>query len=191
MTYVRKEMNMDNTIRDKITASLEESLDGMSKELSRRDELEAQIRSGRYSGDTIRREKQPQLTAIRGEIARKTEEAFRKAEEMIACYKADIEKRGVLDPAELNDDLKLLQPGISLLPRDLYAILERNKNNRTMTQIILRYAKEHDIKIEGFGNIDDQADRNNAAALESSLRYYRKWFDTPKLKELLHKFFAI
>lgn len=123
------------------------------------------------------------------QIKAQSEKAIQAAKALVAKYRADAEKRNNLDPAELTDDVKLFQTGIPLLPRDIQAILERNSGNRTMTQLALRYAKEHGIETGGTNYTGGEAERQTANALDEIIRYYSRWIDKRNAKDVLRRFF--
>ena len=68
-------------------------------------------------------------------------------------------------------------------------ILKRNAGNRTMTQIVLRYAKEHNIDTGGTYYIGGQQEEETARGLDTIISYYAKWIDKPNAKDMLTKFF--
>lgn len=55
------------------------------------------------------------------------------------------EQADILDPAEINDDVKLLNCGVTLSEDDLRLMIGRNEGNRTMQLLAVKYAKEHDM----------------------------------------------
>ena len=180
---------MDNNIVQTVFDTLEARTDEISKDIAERDKLEEKIKSGRYSPQALKDDIYPKRDALRRKIDSAAEGAIQEAKNLVAQYRTDAAKLNNLDPAELTDDVKLLQSGITLLPRDIQGILERNKGNRTMTQIVLRYAKEHNIDTGGTYYIGGQAEEETARNLDSLLFYYKNWIDKPNAKEMLRKFF--
>ena len=182
---------MDTNIFQTVYQSLEKSTNTISRSVAERERLETRIKSGRYSQQAIQQELIPQLDALKKQIAADSAKAMQAAKDLVAQYRADVEKLNCLNPAELNDDIKLLQAGIPLLPRDINAILERNSDNRTMTQLALRYAQEHGITVDGQHIIGGDAERKTANALDQILQYYSRWIDKRNAKDVLRRFFNV
>lgn len=180
---------MDNNIVQTVYSTLETRTDEISKDIAERDKLEEKIKSGRYSPQALKDDIYPKRDALRRKIQDASAGAIQEAKNLVEQYRQDAAKLNNLNPAELTDDVKLLQSGITLLPRDIQGILERNKGNRTMTQIVLRYAKEHDIDTGGTFYIGGQQEEQTARGLDTILLYYKNWIDKPNAKEMLTKFF--
>ncbi len=60
-----------------------------------------------------------------------------------------------------------------------------------MTQIVLRYAQEHNIDTGGTYYIGGKAEEDTARNLEAAVSYYRKWIDKAQAKHMLYKFFNV
>ena len=151
--------------------------------------LETKIKENRYSRQALEKEIYPQRDALRAEIRTKSEGAIKEAKGLIEKYRQDAEALNDLDPAEITDDIKLLQAGIPLLPRDIQAILKRNSSNRTMTQLALRYAEEHKIDTHGTFYIGGQQEKETADTLDGMLYYVEKYIDKPDAQTMIDKFF--
>lgn len=117
-------------------------------------EVEAQISSGIYSAEHIRRELFTKKDVLKGKIRDTREKAEKAAKEVCDEYVQELRDQEELDPALLTDDVRLLQAGVKLNERDAKAMLRRNAGNQTMTQLILRYCKENDIEtgVYYYGN---------------------------------------
>lgn len=182
---------MDTNIFQTVYQSLEKSTNTISRSVAERERLETRIKSGRYSQQAIQQERIPQLDALKKQIAADSAKAIQAAKDLVAQYRADVEKSRCLNPAELNDDIKLLQAGLPLLPRDINAILERNVGNRTMTQLALRYAQDHGITVDSKFTIAGDEAQQTANALDQVLKYYGKWIDRPNAPAVLRRFFTV
>lgn len=180
---------MDNNIVQTVYNTLESHTEEIGRAVSECETLEEKIKSGRYTPQVLRDEIYPKRDEIRRKITSMCESAIAEAENHISQYRADAAELNNLDPAELTDDVKLLQSGITLLSRDIQGMLKRNSGNRTMTQIILRYAKEHNIETNGTFYIGGQKEEETAKSLDTILFYYKGWIDKPNAKEMLNKFF--
>jgi hypothetical protein len=182
---------MDNNIIQSVYDSLENSTNEISTLIAECTELETKINSNIYTQQALNNTYYPKRDALRKQIQDDSEKAIKAAQALIEQYRQDAEEQNCLDPAELTDDVKLLQPGITLLPRDLKSILKRNEDNRTMTQIILRYAEEHGINLDGLQFVETQQEEQTAKSLEAILYYYKNWIDKPDAKKMLKKFFEM
>lgn len=180
---------MDNNIIQTVYSYLAEQADEISKQVKRRDEIEAEIKSGYYGPKGID-EKKPELDKLRSAIRGACDAALDHARGLVAQYRADVDRLNDLNPDDLNDDIKLLNAGVTLLPRDVDALLRRNASNRTMVQIILRYANEHGIETKAMYN-GTRDEANNADLVDGVLRYYEKWIDKGNARKMLDKFFGV
>jgi hypothetical protein len=144
------------------------------------DDLEKAKSSGRYSpqyiNDTIR-PKQFKIHLQLNELQGKANSEVKKLVEEMRTYLRGLD---ALNPDEITDDIKLLNCGIPLKKNDIQAILERNKGNRTMTQLALRYCKENgmdDVKIY-YQPAEEQMRGYEGAA--SAAGVVIKWYDNPR-----------
>ena len=179
---------MDNNISETVYTTLEARTDEISKTIAERDKLDTKIKSGNYTPQALK-EMYPKRDELSRKIVSMCDNAIQEAQNHINQYKADAEELNTLNPAELTDDIKLLQPGIKLTPRDIQGMLKRNASNRTMCQVLLRYAKENDLDTGGLMYTGGTQEQETAKALEGILFYYKKWIDKPNAKEMLTKFF--
>lgn len=99
----------------------------------------------KYSQDYIRGTIKPDIQKINQEMESLRTEGVEVVTVMCEEYKKQLLSEDALRGSQITDDAKLFSSGISLTKEDLDAMLERNKDNRTMAQIICRYADEHDI----------------------------------------------
>ena len=180
-------------ITGQVYVTLSESTDEIAKDVAKYTKLQDESKSGKLTEKGIKEDLWPAMNDLRIKIRNDSEAAIRKAENMVAEYRKNAARLNDLDPELITNDIKLLQAGVSLLPRDLEAILERNKGNRTMTQLALRYAKQHDIDLTGIQG--KYAIRNEeeetAKRLDGILHYYSRWIDKGNAKTVLDKFFGV
>ena len=182
---------MDNNIVQTVYDSLEAATTEMDKTKDEYAAIEAKIKAGRYSSDVLQKEIYPKRDALRQKIYDDSERAINAAKGLVNQYRQDAARLNDLDPAELTDDVKLFQTGVPLLERDIRAILERNKDNRTMTQLALRYAKEHGINLKGTYYIGGNTERTTADNLDGVIEYYSRWIDKDNAHDMLRKFFGM
>ena len=69
-------------------------------------------------------------------------------------------------------------------------MLERNRENRTMLQMILRYAEKNGIDAGGAKHVGGEAELESAKRLEGLADIYRKWLTTNDAKIMLAKIFG-
>ena len=179
---------MDTNIVQTVFDTLEADTTELDKVKTEYAALEAKIKEGRYSNQTLQKEIYPKRDALRRQIADDSARAIDKAKGLVNQYRQDAERLNDLDPSAITDDIKLLTAGVPLLDRDIRAILDRNQGNRTMTQLALRYAKEHGIDTKTY-YIGGEAEEENARNLEGILYYYKNWIDKDNAHDMLRKFF--
>lgn len=182
---------MDTNIVNSVYSTLKDGTEKIAKNIVEREKLEGKIQSGRYSAEALRTEIYPKRDALKQKIKEDSAAALQAAKSLIDQYQADIETMNDLDPAEITDDIKLLQAGIHLLPRDIQAILRRNSGNKTMLQLALRYAKQNDIDTGGTFFVGGERERENAKNLSELVNIYSHWIDTPDGLKMLDEFFNV
>ena len=151
--------------------------------------VEATIKSGRFKEEVVKKELEPQLRELRSEMALCEEEALQEVIDTVHAWQESKRDEDQLHPEELTDDIKLFTAGISLSERDIKAILKRNADNKTMQQIALRYAQEHNIPVD-FRFQGNQVLIQQSEELVNAARYYCKnWIRSDKARDMLNKFF--
>ena len=180
-------------ITEQVYVTLSESTDEIAKDVAKYTKLQDESKSGKLTEKGIKEDLWPAMNDLRIKIRNDSEAAIRKAENMVAEYRKNAARLNDLDPELITNDIKLLQAGVPLLPRDLEAILERSKGNRTMTQLALRYAKQHDIDLTGIQGkyALRNEEEDTAKRLDGILQYYSRWINKGNAKTMLDKFFGI
>ena len=189
----------NNTITEytDITKAVYDSLDKSIAEIADLQNVDAEltrkINSKVYSQDYVRSDLIPKREQVKGQINHAVASAINNAESLVSQYTAVADRKNTLDPELITEDVKLLQPPIILHKKDILDILERNKDNRTMIQITLRYAEANGIDLDGMQGkywIPNEAEIVTKT-LRDNVHYIEKWIKTPKAKEMLDKFFGI
>lgn len=154
--------------------------------------LEKKIESRDYSNEAKNRFRND-AQELRASINYRIHESMSGAKKIIKDYLNEVDRENRLDPKQITDDMKLMTPGIYLTEKDIQAMLERNAENRTMTQIILRYAKENNIlPKESFGlYVHGDEERKEADALETTVQYYERWMGGDSAESMLNRFFNV
>ena len=182
---------MDNNIVQSVFDSLEADTNEINKTRTEYAALEAKIKEGRYSNQTLQKEIYPKRDELKRKVSDASARAIKKAHDMVATYRADAEALSDLDPSAITDDVKILQAGVTLTARDIQAIINRNPDNRTMIQIALRYAKEHNIDMKGTYYIGGQQEKETANNLDGIVDYYARWIDQENNLDMLNRFFNV
>ncbi len=110
--------------------------------------LMADKKSGKYSAAHIRDKIEPRIKVLERELRSITDEGRAKAAEIATGYASELEALDRVRGDALTDDAKLFSIGVTLAKEEVEALIERNADNVTMHKLALRYAKEHDIKLE-------------------------------------------
>ena len=147
--------------------------------------VNADIESGRYSNDHVNKVLRPKMRELKRQITDLRADASKRAQRLCDEYQAELRAQDDLDPALLTDDVKLLQAGVKLKPRDISAMLRRNADNHTMTQVILRYCKENDIDTGGVHYVGNSYTIREVDAMRSNVDVSLKWSDRPTVYEKL------
>lgn len=132
---------------EKVTGSVTKSVEKLSQKRERIEELEGEKRSGKLSQEYITKTIDPEIRSLKREIEDLKEAGKKTVEKYCEEYRAELIDEDSLHGADLTDDARLLSSGITLKKRDLDSMLNRNSENRTMVQLILRYAKENGIDL--------------------------------------------
>ena len=181
---------METNIVQEVYDILEDGANTLRAPKAKLRDLEEKIHSGNYTNQGVS-SLGSEASEIKYSINQASGNIIKRARERLAEYQKEIEAENRLDPSQLTDDTKLMQPGIVLKKADIEAMLERNADNKTMTQIILRYAQEKDIKLDGVFYIGGQREIETAKNLNGILDYYERWLPTDKAVEMLEKFFEV
>lgn len=180
----------DSVFVQSVRASLEESRSRIAELVTKRDGLKDDIREGKYSQAYVNEHVNPQIAELNRDIERATAEAEQKACSIVDAHIHSLEAEDVLDGSQLTDDVALLNCGISLTERDISALLEKNKDNPTMIQVLGRYANEHGLGINLYtgnaGRIQYAKNVNGVAT-----QYVKNWItDVEQGERLLERYFT-
>lgn len=131
----------------KIVATVGEAREQLAELLEKKNALKAREKD--FSAQYVREKLHPQIEMLEESMNRVRSEAQRAVNKIVDAYAEDLAGADDLNPADLTDDLRLLNCGVVLGERDLRAMLARNDGNRTMTQLILRYANQNGVTVKG------------------------------------------
>ena len=168
--------------------SLSNSADLIASRMAELKKEEQKAASGDYSEAALSTKIKPKIFELKRAVKKDTEDAITAAYGIVSKYRDEVSESLNLDPALLTDDIKLLSGNIPLEARDIQAILKRSEGNKTMTQIALRYARNHKIKVDNM--VFNSEEEALARSLEMIIYYYKNWIEKPNANEMLDKFFA-
>lgn len=157
------------------------SLQDLSDQLTK---VSEDINSGKYSGEYVREKLISQRDSLRRQMDDIRHNANNEVQRICAEYTDELRSQEDLDPSLLTEDVKLLQAGVKLTQRDIKAMLNRNADNHTMTQVILRYCKENDIDA-GVHYMGNKPIIDNVAVVPYTVETALKWSDRPTVYEKL------
>ena len=126
-----------------------------------------------YTPDYIQREIMPKMDEKRRAMAAALEAISIEAERMTAAYLRELNEAAyALNGADLNEDAKLLNAGITLNAADLEQMYKRNTGNNTMQNLVSKYAKEHGVNLPVVAPYteEEQAANGLLAAIQTLTR---------------------
>lgn len=169
--------------------SLKEATANLEALKSEMNELRLKEASGRYTPEAIAKEIHPKAASKRDEIRRNCEAALAEAHKIVEEYKAELRLADALNPSDITEDVKLFQTGVKLNAQDIQAILARNQDNRTMSQLALRYAEENGVDIGNVHYIGHTQELGEAEAINGVIDTFGRWIDKDNAGDMLDKFF--
>ena len=185
-------------IIDDVASIVKESTEDIQQDVQQREEILKKMNSNDYSAEWKTMTGRPAADKLRRTIGEKKDATQRAVEKALSEYIEAAEAEDALNPDELTDDVKLLNLAMPLELQDIKQMLARNEGNRTMTQLILRYAKAHEMtdamRAAGMRPIyftKSEEARATAEAVRSTTRLYvDHWIDHPtKAADMLQEFY--
>ena len=142
--------------------------------------LEEQSRDNKYSAE-YKQIFAEQARQERRNIERVIEDGKKACQAVCDEYTAELRDADALRGADVNDDMKLLQGGVKLSSNDVQSVLNRNSSNRTMTQLILRYAEENGIET-GMRYVGNKFKIDKVNSAMTAVDVALKWWNDPAAK---------
>lgn len=159
---------------NQVNGVVKEGLKNLQDLSAQLDDVSKAISSGKYSEKYIR-EKQDSIKRQMKEVrANANKEAKRICDE----YTDELRAQDDLDPSLLTEDVKLLHAGVKLTKRDITAMLNRNADNHTMTQVILRYCEENGIDTGGVYYVGNKPIIDNVSTVPYTAEVALRWSDS-------------
>lgn len=138
-------------------------------------EIDEKLQSGLYVVSVMERLKaaKPEKEKEIDEIKKQTIKA---AGDIVDKYIEECQAADAINPDDITDDVKILNLPTTASRNDLISILKRNENNSTMQQLVLRYAEEHGIDLDGLQYTGHSDEIEGAIALKGSFQpYFFRW----------------
>ncbi len=170
---------------EKVCVSLHDSVKEIRELTAKIAEIEG--KKEMFSQTYFEKNLQPQLAALHLQLEKARTSAIGKATGLVDDAIAELERADELDGSQLTDDARLLGVGVKLTEKDLRAILDRNRDNATMTQLVQRYAEQHDINLGAdrvfVGHLQDiQALKDLKGTIET---YVPGWLGLPEADSMI------
>lgn len=123
----------------------------MNERKQRIQTLEGKVRSGKYTQEYIN-ELEAQIRVLKKEIEDEAHVRQKNVSSLIREMEQTLKEEVSLRGEDITADARLLE--YTLKEEEVVTLLERHSSNPTMTQLILKYAKDHgmDLKIQFVGN---------------------------------------
>lgn len=177
------------TLINNVYSALKSDTAGIQNKLAEYEKLEEKAKSGAYSTEYLNTTLNPQKMDLKASIERDKAEAINHAKGLVKAFQDDLRDKDALHPEDITEDVKLFTAGIKLNSKDIESILNRNKDNSTMTQIALRYAEENGVDLPGNKFYGHTEAIQEAEDIKSVIDYYDRWIDKPNAFNILDKFF--
>lgn len=182
---------MDRNIVQEVYDLLETRTNELEEDKELMRSAQKRLESNDYSSEG-KKKIHDEIGRLKQSIDSSVNRAMDEARTLIEGYRKEVHDENRLDPTKMTDDVKLLAPGIILKERDIEAMLDRNKDNKTMVQIILRYAEEKNIVPNGARLYSGgQQELQTANAMDGILSYYERWMKGDQALSMLKKFFSV
>lgn len=177
-------------IMNAVVMELEKRTDAIAPIAEKARQLQNDINGKQYSTQKVNNELYPRLYETRREIEAAQEETRRAVDDLVNKHIADLEQLDALNSADLTDDVRLLNAGITLNARDILTLLEKNAGNRTMQLILTRYAAEHAIDIGRVVLVGHEREIQAARTIPGTAKLFIAHHITkPNARQILDKMF--
>lgn len=183
-------------VREEVYKSLRNATIELAPTVKKLGDLEKDMQSGRYTQEHLHERLAPERDGLRKQIQAAGESAMQDAQAIVDRYKEQQRAALQLNPEALTADINLLNCGIPLAERDLCAILDRVKGNRTMETLTHRYAEMNGVKLpQAYAYTGDaearQAEITADGMADIARRYVRGYMGTASGMDMLNKFFQV
>ena len=154
-------------------------------------ERQEELSSGRFNENHIRNVIFPEIRLLKSEIEKTQNDAVKAATAILDDYEKQLDDLDALNPSDINEDAKLFDVGVTLTEKDLRSILDRNQDNRTMTILALRYAKENGIDM-GVSYVGSARERHEVANMKTIIwNYGERWISRDNVEDMIDRLFSL
>ena len=182
---------MKLTIANDVYLYLKEQRKEIKKLVEQKTALEERRNSGNYGQDYVQNHIVPAIGEIRFQIARKKDLALVEVRSMVDKEKAAIKELNVIRGEDLTEDAKLFNCGVKLTEKDIDRIIQRNRDNYTMVQLAIKYAKDNGIQVNHV--VDNHSHELDMCEnqYETASLYLDHWVDNVQGDTILNKFYGV
>lgn len=137
-----------------ITQITQDGIRNVNKLIEENEKIQDDINSNKASASYVRDFLKPKIENNKRMIESIKIDSANNVNQLCDRFIEELKREDALKPNEITEDIKLLNCGIRLTKFDLQTMLERNNNNRTMQQLVLRYCEDNkvDIGVSYIGN---------------------------------------
>ena len=175
-------MTRNRRFYEDVSASVRKYAEDMRLASGEIRDLEEMKKSGKYAAEYILKSIDPKIMTLKQKIEKLKISSENSINEMCEQYRRELLDEDSLKGSELTEDAKLLNSGMKLSKKDLDAMLRRNDGNKTMEQLICRYADENNIDL-GIVYTGNNPTLAKLKAIPYVTGVALKWYDQPDLVE--------
>lgn len=159
-------------------------------------DAEADISGGKFSEEYTRDYLKPKRDELQKQVKAACDSAMKDAQAIVDRFKEETQAALQLNPEALTADINLLNCAVPLVERDLCAILDRVKGNRTMETLTHRYAEMNGVKLpQAYVYTGDaearQAEITADGMADVAKRYTTRYMGTADGLDMLNRFFQV
>ena len=164
---------------NEVLGIVNDGIKDIKKAKSELEYLKKQKSSGNYTADYVRDYLDVEIKKAEKNVNETIPGRYKASlSELCASYKAELIEDERLRASDLNEDVKLLNLGIKLNKGDIESMLARNAKNRTMTQLILRYADQNKIDV-GRHYVGNESVISMMETIPYTAEVVFRWVDDP------------
>ena len=163
---------------EKLKEIVSEGYDNYRAKFEKYDALRVAREKGEYSYEYLSKEVIPKMDQLRREM-REIQEGVRREVGRLTADRIEVLRFfDIIKPEELTADAELLSGGLILKEKDVQAIIDRNQGNRTMTQLAMRYADQHKMRVYST-YVGAEALKSSYKNVDNAVGMVVKWYDSP------------
>lgn len=130
----------------------------------------------KYNKEYIKNTLIPKRDGLKRQIERRKEAVLDEVQKMTDDRMGELKASDGLNPAEITEDARFLNIGVTLSLKELTDLYDRNEGNNTMQRLITDYAKERNINLPRVYAPANEAEMTSTENLprvcQTALRWY-------------------